>query len=227
MKPETFNDSVTNQNKDLLEILQRDKTIHFRISPEDFCWGLSKQGANEYTIIAHNDQPSPENLTHELLHIKLEKEGFADMETAHKATNIARDVIEEYSNDLAHFKMIDDFVSMGFDKPGFLAAASYQTLSIYEKDLTDSSSRKNLYDFTVHLIRACLQVEFFDRNVLGDTQTLRKIIEGIDAALLPAMHQLVDRWMSVPVDQNIDILRQLDDIQRELFNRLNRPRTAP
>ena len=120
-----FDNSIDSKNRNLLnELTKAGVEIDFEENTDFKSWAV--QPKYKYRIVAPNKESDPEALTHELLHIELNILGFLH-------TNIISDIfieentrfstskLSDIQNQLAHLKMLPNFVSLGYKANDFIS----------------------------------------------------------------------------------------------------------
>ncbi len=122
--------SINDQNKGLYEWLTS-KGIEISFSVDETIPSWQVKGT--WKISAPSNEVNPAAMAHELLHIKLYARGFSDDISIYRYFNRSNspftiEFISHTNNDLAHFKMVDDFLKMGFPIDDFFAGYSQNLL---------------------------------------------------------------------------------------------------
>ncbi|RLJ32140.1 hypothetical protein CLU97_1586 [Chryseobacterium sp. 7] len=117
--------SLNEKNQELYtSLLKQGFEINFEIDPSVSSWYA--QPKFKYVIGAPTDELNHTAMAHELLHIKLEGMGFENSINIYKYFNektneiFDANFVGNLNNSLAHFKMLDDFIQMGYSIDDFL-----------------------------------------------------------------------------------------------------------
>src|SRR5215203_2461955 len=126
----TIDQNLTDKSRILFDALSSQRiNIELQVRPdlreklEGAGWGVIPT----YQIICDRDDADPAAFAHELLHIYLLTNDFKDGDLIYKTINepnhmFSRDFLIATNNNLAHYKMIEKFVGMGFDRSRFFGS---------------------------------------------------------------------------------------------------------
>lgn len=170
------------------------------ISATAGAWQLDRDGdfvnTKLYIIKAILGELNHEQLTHELLHVWLDHKGFAHYLEIQKALNSdAKNTINDYifpvafntsmaenqrfidfNNRLAHVKMLDQFIALGFDKANFLF-----TKPDFEKLKQSYMSKINLWNTSKGY---CVLLDYWSLRLINKMETLTdEEVETLDGLL--------------------------------------------
>ncbi|WP_127125076.1 hypothetical protein [Pseudoflavitalea rhizosphaerae] len=115
-------ESFDQENKKLYDFLtEKGACILFEENSGIPCWRVQTC----YKISAPTNIPDPAAMAHELLHVKLNLMGFTDDIYTYSHFNVRNspfsiEFIGHMNNDLGHFKMLDEFLTMGYSVDEFL-----------------------------------------------------------------------------------------------------------
>ncbi|RYE54707.1 MAG: hypothetical protein EOP48_11720 [Sphingobacteriales bacterium] len=119
-----YEESLNEKTRALLEKLQTaGADITFELDNTASTWYVQER--KSFKIASPNDSPNQAAMAHELLHVHLTLRGFSGGFEIYKQYNEANsictsDFVGDLNNTLAHFKMIDDFLELGFNIDDFL-----------------------------------------------------------------------------------------------------------
>lgn len=222
--------SLNDANKALLERLQNVTEINLAEEPGMPCW----QVATTYKISAPNAEPNPSAMAHELLHIQLQIKGFAENNIIlynfnHQNTAFTPEFIGPMNNNLAHFKMIDDFISMGYSvddflqdtpKEYFLKDMIFTTTVLMLKFKTGSLELCKEILEIIHLIAGAKLFELYKmkdpstENGLHPDAVLVPLKE-ISAELVTEIENLFEEWIKLNTINNLWFYQILDSILKK------------
>src|SRR5262245_24764988 len=117
-------DCIDGRSKLLFEqIVAAGIEIDLIVDPSTPTWSIKE--FNRYRITAPDNTPNPAAVAHELLHITLSLAGFAGVVRISLQFNQTNSIFNPefigiLNNDLAHYKMVATFHSMGFSLDEFL-----------------------------------------------------------------------------------------------------------
>ncbi len=218
--------SINDQNRPLYEWLST-KGIEINFSVEDAI--PSWQVKQTWKISAPDDQPNPAAMTHELLHIKLYAKGFADDISVYRYFNRSNspftiEFIGQTNNDLAHFKMIDDFLEMGFPvddflqdtpKTYFLKGMIYTTMKLV---LEHKAGTKSICEQILEIVRLVTGAKLFELYKIKDTETKNGLhpdavlapLKEINKELVEGIENLLIEWNEADTVDNLQFFARLN-----------------
>jgi hypothetical protein len=231
-----FNNSIDERNKQLLSDLESNGVqIDFEEKPEFQSWAV--QARQRFGIVAPNSESSPESLAHELLHIKMNVLGFIPSNTITDIfkSNNSRFDIGDFSliqNNLAHLRMLPEFVSMGYDMNLFVQNDGEEFL---QKDLVPSilkfkiefdsnkslGFRQSIQTITL-LIKILIEIKQFEiQNLISkttkiDTDELLKMLAESDQELVNSIFNQITAWVDSGTYFNYDFYYNLNLALEEL-----------
>lgn len=210
-----FNNSIDIKNSVLLKELENlNIQIEFEIKPEFEFWGMHDRP--RYVIAAPNEMSNPEMLTHELLHIKLDELGFLKTSTiliifnSHNCCFISKALIE-WQNNLAHCKMIPEFVKLGYPVEKF--TANYGCAIFFKDFFQMIAQLKNLKEFqeknslkpSISFITNFITILISTKNIEIENKFAQKILfnhndictelEKIDKRLFNSIYSELTSWI--------------------------------
>jgi hypothetical protein len=100
------------------------------------CFGMIPNGNNKFQIVTYLDTPNIPAFTHELLHINLFRLGFQSTDKLKNSFSFSTDFINSMNNTLAHSKMINDFLNLGFSQDNFLNVSIEQIINERNNELS-------------------------------------------------------------------------------------------
>lgn len=227
--------SLNEENNKLYEQLKSNGVlIDFEIDEDSPCWQVGE--LMSYKIVAPDDKANAPALAHELLHIKLRQMGFwrsIDICRYYNEKNsiFAPEFIANFDNQLAHFKMIDDFLKMGYHIDDFLqdTPKTYLLSGLILKApllvLQNASGNFNICEQTREIIYLVSGAKLFELYKIHDPLTqngvhpdiildsLRKINENLISELV----NLFDEWTATNSVENMQFYQKLDDVLKS-FN---------
>lgn len=220
-------ESLNEQNNVLLEKLRKIYKIEFEIDPSIPSW----QVGNSYKISAPSADINPAAMAHELLHIDLDLKGFADNIYTYtlfnsKVTAFSPEFIGPMNNNLAHFKMIDDFVQMGYPvdsflqdtpKQYFLKGMIYKTIGLRTRFEAGALELSQEILEIIHLITGTKLFELYNKiDPTISTGLHPDLVLGplkeINFQLVTDIENLVEEWKKPEINNNIWFFSELDKI---------------
>lgn len=195
---------LNEHNRPLFEkLLQTGYKFNFKTKSSNQAWSM-KRSLGEikvYCITSTSKTPHPEQLTHELLHLWLETQGYIHYEEMElhlfpyliyelikiicpcdkRKPLASNDCYVEFDNMLAHVRMFEEYVGLGFDKTEFL----YTKPCIIEK--------QNQYKFKIEDFdekKICfLIMDFWNLKMIKKMGTLNaQEIETLEGLLQERSH---------------------------------------
>jgi len=165
-------ESINEKNKVLYEKLKSAGVeISFEIDPNVTVWYVQQKFS--FKIASPNDIPNPAAMAHELFHVALNLKGFWEGFSVYKLFNERNSLFDPESigilnNSLAHFKMIDDFLQMGFHVDEFLQDTPKQyflegiVFQIPKMILKHKTGLADICLETLEIIQLCASLKLFE-----------------------------------------------------------------
>ena len=158
-------------------------------------WGMTLA----YKIVAPNETPNQVAFTHELLHIQLFAFGFVDSNTIRNVVDkdykyFSYELLDKLNNNLAHFKMLPTFTSIGFDKKDFLHGNLSEQLAQSKEriEILNNDSNKNLR--LQKIICEYSILKFFENFEDLDTKDCLNKLYQLDNDLFNILEQSFSEW---------------------------------
>jgi hypothetical protein len=218
--------SIDEQNKALLDHLaEKGVEISLAVEPDIPSWRVK----TTYKISSPNDKANPAGLAHELLHIDLNLKGFADdnctsiqFDTRNSA--FSYEFVCQTNNNLAHFKMIDKFVSMGYSVDTFLqdTPKKYYLNSIIHTinalELKHETGTLEICKEILVIINLIAGTKLFELYKIKDPSTTQGLHPGIvldplkkiNSELVSEIEKLFEDWYNTPSTNNLYFFQLLD-----------------
>lgn len=217
--------SLNDVNRQLLEKLQKVYDISFGTKPTISCW----QVVPSFKISSPNGDANPSAMAHELLHIDLHLRGFADNILLVNLFNsndtvFSPEFIAPLNNSLAHFKMIDEFLKMGYfqdtPKEYFLDNIMLETTALVIKFKAGALELCREILKIVHFIGSAKLFELYkikDPNTLNGLHPdlVLKPLKEINEKLVNDVEELFEKWKNPEYNNNLWFFQKLDAILKE------------
>ncbi|MBQ3579842.1 MAG: hypothetical protein II975_02475 [Bacteroidales bacterium] len=221
---------IDNANCDLWNAFSSRFNISVEYGIEKYCECHLEQ--NNFTIyVPWNDKPSPDSLTHELLHLYLPSKNIRigdDMESMFRnqyphCLIFDKELYDHISNCLEHVKMLPVFLKMGYSCESFLydyhdCKFTYSEV-VYIKFFYKSGifkvrvNTKSVRYYIAKFFAAKADVNP-KNNYIKQLQRLQKI----DSVLYSILDTFWDDWMKYDIESPRDIL---EDDYHQLISNLN------
>lgn len=222
--------SLNDENTKLYQsLINNGLEIDFEIDPESPCWQVEE--VMKYKISAPDDQTNAPALAHELLHIKLRQMGFWRSIDIFRYFNEKNSIftpefIANFDNQLAHFKMIDDFLKMGYNIDDFLqdTPKTYLLSGLILKApllvLQNASGNFNICEQTREIIHLVSGAKLFELYQIKDPLTQNGVhpdiildsLRKINDNLISELVNLFDEWNATNSVENIQFYQKLDNV---------------
>lgn len=199
---------IDKRNATLWKELQN-SDISIKVEEENLAFGYGCYCKGDNVIIkVQIANPDPASFAHELLHVKLRKEGmFAGgcLKKMIKENPVLKDIItnetiDVITNCMEHVKMQPQFIAMGYDNSEFLAdyndckfnIEDYQALYLWYEIERMSAVDRMLGTYCA--MRA-------DKNPEHDYGTLYPLLQSIDEELYAVLEKFWDEWLQYDVEK--------------------------
>jgi hypothetical protein len=234
------NDSLNEKSKELYDkLIAADVEIELSIDADAPTWYVRTK--RSFKIGSPDGAPNKAGMAHELLHINLAMRGFDDVLGIYKYHNEQNslfdpDFIAALNNSLAHYKMIDDFIDLGFSVDEFLQDTPKKyfidsiLLSIIGMQVAHKAGTTKICDQTKSIIQFCTSAKLFNlykekdpttKNGVSDVVILEQLKE-IDKPLVEGLEQILDEWINTESIDNLGFYNRLN----ALLKRLNIPNSV-
>ena len=211
-------DSINNKNKDLYFSISNIVNIDFILDSSELSWTLIQNRKDSYCITYPENIPSAESLTHELLHIELEIRGFTTTKQISEDNRFRLChslLIEAINNNLAHFRMLDDYINLGFDKSKFLYKIPTDFENEYFSDLIMIDPKVDPIQFMDFLLQTSIEMNWLKTWLALDTTKITADLISKNKILFENTNTIIDKWKKNAVSQNIDIFLVLQKVHNE------------
>ncbi len=231
-----FNSSLDQNNSKLLQELEdAGVQIEFEIKEGFDHWAV--QNRPKYIIAAPNNNPNPESLAHELLHIKIDELGFLTTDkimiifNQHNCCFDSKE-IPTWQNILAHCKMIPEFVGLGYPAEKFVAnygnefilkellpiVAKLSGSNDFNKPNSLKPTIEHITDFIAVIISTKnLEIENkFSAKILIDHETIYSELKKIDETLFTAIYSQLTNWVDSNCYSNFHFYTNLNNCLYQL-----------
>jgi hypothetical protein len=228
----SFNNSLNEPNEKLLEKLRSNGVIiDFEITPDTDSWGVKE--LFHYKITANDEKSNPAALAHELLHIQLEQMGYSGPIEVYKYFNETNSVftvtyIAELNNTIAHFKMLDDFLQMGYNIDEFLqdTPKEYFLNNIIEYViqlvLEHKSGQFDACEQARQIIMLCAAAKLFEQYKIKFPETQNGVhpeliyepLREINPGLIDALDALFQEWNDATTVDNIQCFFRINETMK-------------
>lgn len=184
----------------------------------------SPDGNNNYAAMAH-----------ELLHIQLTLKGFSGTIDIYKHFNennsvFTPDFIAHLNNNLAHFKMIDEFIGMGYNvddflqdtpKTYFLEGMLFQTVKLvaqHNAKIADPCEQAR------EIVLLCASAKLFELYKIKDPNTVNGLhpdgvmdqLREINKELVDGLNTLFNEWNEAITTDNPQFYFRLNQLLHDL-----------
>jgi hypothetical protein len=206
--------------------------IDFEEDKTTSCWGV--QQLLHFKITSNDSIANPEGMAHELLHIELSIKGFKSGLTIASYFNSSNSLfdlefIQILNNDLAHFKMIDRLLELGYNVDNFLqdTPKKYFLDSIYLRVLSLVMKHKtgfgNVCEEAKEIILSTGSAKLFEMYKLKDPNTVNGVhsslilepLQEINKELVSRVEMLFTNWNETPSVDNYVFFHQLHELLQE------------
>lgn len=225
--------SMNQQNEALYKKLtDAGVEVDFGIDPAVPCWNVRE--SFRYKISSPDSIPNPEGMAHELLHIELLQKGFKGGYVIYSYFNeynslFTPDFIGGLNNDLAHYKMFNDFLKMGYSADAFLqdTPKAYflggMLLNVVGMVVLHKANVANVCEQTREMVLLCGQAKFFELYKIKDTTSVNGVhpdlimgsLKEINKDLVEALEQLfVESHETTSLD-NLLFFIKLDELLKK------------
>ena len=197
------------------------------------CWRVEELPT--FKITAPSLEPSAAAIAHELLHVKLSMQGYVNPRIIYSYFNetnsiFTPDFITILDNNVAHFKMIDAFLDMGFNVDEFLVDTPKAyfinsiLLSIVRLQLAHKAGIANLCEETREIIQLVAGAKLFGlykakdpttKNCLHEDAILIPLKE-INSTLIEKLDELFNDWTEANTVNNLEFYRRLNFALKEI-----------
>jgi hypothetical protein len=231
MNPE---DSFTEQSEQLYKKLEAEGVeIDLALDPAAETWYVQRRYS--FKIGSPDGIPNKPAMAHELLHIQLTLYGFEDVANIYRYLNEKNSLFDlqflgHLNNSLAHFKMIDDFIAMGFSVDEFLQDTPKKyffdniLLSIVAMVLDHKTGTAKICDQTKAIINFCTSAKLFNLYKLKDSNTKNGLAEEaileelkiINKPLVEGLNDILDWWIKENTIHNLKFFGDLNSLLKQL-----------
>lgn len=225
--------SIDDKNKALYErLIALGAKIEFEIDSKATSWRMQELAV--YRIGAPDATPDPAAMAHELLHVELSLKGFWTPLAIYRYFNEKNSIcslqfINFLDNDLAHFKMLDNFIAMGFTVDDFLKDTPkdyYLNGIVYQIPamiIYHNGGIANIIDQTREIVRLVGGAKLFELYYLKDPATKVGLhpsaiidpLKEINAALIAKLEYLFDEWYQTNTVNNLQFYERMDAVLKE------------
>ena len=197
------------------------------------CWRVEELPT--FKITAPSLEPSAAAIAHELLHVKLSMQGYVNPRIIYSYFNetnsiFTPDFITILDNNVAHFKMIDAFLDMGFNVDEFLVDTPKAyfinsiLLSIVRLQLAHKAGIANLCEETREIIQLVAGAKLFGLYKAKDPTTKNGLHEDailiplkeINSTLIEKLDELFNDWTEANTVNNLEFYRRLNFPLKEI-----------
>lgn len=220
--------SIDDRNKELFEKLTgAGFDISFTIDNTAHTWYVREK--TSFQIGSPDNNPNPAAMAHELLHIQLTFKGFGTTFDIYKHFNennsiFTPEFIGELNNNVAHFKMIDDFLNLGYNideflqdtpKTYFLQGMLFQAMKMV---VLHNAKISNQCEEVRDIILLCASAKLFELYKLKDPDTKNGLhpdgiigpLKEINPELVDGLIKLFDEWNEANTVDNIQFFTRLN-----------------
>ncbi|MGV0751778.1 hypothetical protein [Empedobacter brevis] len=225
-----FLESLNDQNQSLYDsLISIGIKINFSVDEELTCWQVEEPML--FNIASHNAEPNESSLAHELLHIKLRSMGFWRTIDIYRFLNeknsiFNADFLGKLDNQLGHFKMIDEFIEMGYNVDSFLqdTPKDYLLSGMILKApllvLQNISGQFEICEQTREIINLICGAKLFELYKIKDPTTINGVhsdiiinpLKKINKDLVDELIALFDEWYNTYTYDNMCFYYKLDEL---------------
>jgi hypothetical protein len=207
--------SLTNKNKNLYNDLIKDITIDFKVDATETCWTAKRTGTDTYLITAPDNYPSPESLTHELLHLRLALNGFVgteDILADQRFVFCQWQLVDAINNNLAHFHMLERFVSLGLDKEKFLFQKPTNLETEYFSEISTLNPSADPLQYVNFLLQTVIKTSWYKVWLLLDTKKIDNDLKLKNDKIYEDTNSVIYNWIKSSSDKNLETFLELQKV---------------
>ena len=229
-----LDNSIDERNKALYEELRKAGVeIEFSINPQAEVWNV--RPIYKYKIESPDNVPNHAAMAHEMLHVKLNLRGFDGVLNIYKYYNertslFDLEFIGDFNNTLAHFKMFQSFLDMGFHVDEFLKDTPKKyfldgiIMQIPLLILAHKAGTAKKCEEALAIIQLYTSLRFFDLYLPYKDQTtnavltepLRDQLREEFPDLIGYLDGFIDEWINADTVNNKGFYDRLDWMLKQL-----------
>jgi hypothetical protein len=222
-----FKLSLTAETQTLYEKLKAaGAQINFEIDNAATCWSVRE--IPTFIISATSADANKAAMAHELSHIELSLNGFSSLTDIYIRFNEKNSIctpefINDLNNNLAHFTMLDNFLSMGFSIDDFLqdTPKKYLTdgmlIGTVAMVLGHKTGINETMQETRDIILMCASAKLFEMYKVKDPTTTNGMhpslimdpLKEINVDLVNGLDTLFNDWRDAKSVDNLEFFRRL------------------
>lgn len=230
----SIENSLNERNQELYnKLIAAGANISFEIDGDADSWYVQEKLS--FKIGSPDDNPNPASLAHELLHIQLKFKGFRNTSEIYGLYNednsiFTPDFIASLNNNVAHFKMLDEFLQMGFSvdeflqdtpKKYFLDGMLLQTVLMVAQH---NAGVAEIRPQTREIILLCASAKLFELYKVKDPNTQNGLhpagvmgpLKEINADLVNGLDKLFNEWNEANTVDNPQFYHRLNALVQSL-----------
>lgn len=189
------------------------------------------QPVYKFKIVANNAEPSPSSLTHELLHIYCNVNGFVDTFTIidifkSNNTRFKTECISDIQNLLAHLKMFPFFLKLGYNINEFYLnygdkliretlIPNFITLGVMFKINKELNSKPSIDVITTffQLVLILKQIEMEEdyQQIKNQSSEYSELLIGYDEELFNTFNGELNAWLGSETFSNYDFYININE----------------